>query len=64
MQKYGQDLLDISFSYFTCYDTTILSPHIRCSATSAFCMHIMHNTTYDALIVASLRLVTMGSIIH
>jgi hypothetical protein len=36
------------------YDTTIISLLINCSDTSAFCIHKMHDITYDTTIVASL----------
>jgi hypothetical protein len=61
MQKYGQDFFGINFFSFTCYDTVstydsiIISPHIKCSVTSAFYMYVMHNTTYDIFIMASLN---------
>jgi hypothetical protein len=60
MQIYVQDLLDINFSSSMCYDTvstydtSTLSLILNCTATSAFCMHGMHDTTYDTPIVASL----------
>jgi hypothetical protein len=61
MQIYVQDLFGIKFSSTTCYDTvstydtTIISLIFNCTATSAFCMHVMHDTTYDTPIVSSLR---------
>jgi hypothetical protein len=60
MQNCVQDLFDIVFSSYTCYDivftydTTIISLVINYSDTSAFCMHEMHDTSCDTTIVASL----------
>jgi hypothetical protein len=62
MQIDVQDLLDINFSSSMCYDTvstydtSILSFLLNSTATSAFCMHGMHDTTYDTPIVGSLIL--------
>jgi hypothetical protein len=67
MQNCVQDLFDTIFSRYTCYDTvsiydtTLISLIINYSDTSAFCMHGMHDTSYDTTIV---RLVTMHSIIY
>jgi hypothetical protein len=36
------------------YDISTLSLILNCTATSAFCMHGMHDTTYDTPIVGSL----------
>jgi hypothetical protein len=61
MQNYVQDLFDTIFSRYTCYDTvstydtTLISLIINYSDTSAFCMHKMHDTSYDTTIVTSLR---------
>ena len=61
MQICVQDLLDIIFSSSMCYDTvstydtSTLSLILNCTATSAFCMHGMHDTTYDTPIVGSLK---------
>jgi hypothetical protein len=38
------------------YDTIIVSLNINCSDTPAFCMHKMHDTIYDIIIMASLNL--------
>ena len=60
MQIYVQDLLNIKFSSITCYDTvstydtTIISFIINWCDTSDFCMHVMHDTSYDTTIVTSL----------
>jgi hypothetical protein len=65
IQTCVQDLFDIIFSSYTCYDTistyatTIISLIINYGDTSAFCMHDMHDTSYDTTIMASLRLATM-----
>jgi hypothetical protein len=37
------------------YDTTTISFFIYWCDTSAFCMHVMHDTSYDTPIVGSLR---------
>jgi hypothetical protein len=61
MQNCIQDLLNIIFSSYTCYDivstydTTIVSLIINYGDTSAFCMHKIHDTSYDTTIVASLK---------
>jgi hypothetical protein len=61
MQNCVQDLFDIGFSSYTCYDTistydtTIVSLIINYKDTSAFCMHRIHDTGYDTTIMASLR---------
>jgi hypothetical protein len=57
MQICVQDVFDIKFSCFMCYDTvstydTTLTSLINCCATSDF--HDMHDTTYDTPIVTSL----------
>jgi hypothetical protein len=65
MQIYVQDLFGIKFSSTTCYDTvstydtTIISLIFNHTATSAFYMHVMHDTTYDTPIVGSLRRQTL-----
>ena len=52
------DSLCIGMRYVTVptYDTITFSLIINYSATSAFCMHVVHDTTYDTP--------TMGSITH
>jgi hypothetical protein len=56
-------LFDIIFSSYTChdtvstYDTTIVSLIINYGDTLAFCMHRMHDTSYDITIVTSLIVV-------
>jgi hypothetical protein len=61
MQNCVQDLFDTIFSRYTCYDTvstydtTLISLIINYGDTSAFCMHEMHDTSYDTTIVTSLR---------
>jgi hypothetical protein len=60
MQNCVQDLFDTIFSRYTCYDTvstydtTLISLIINYGDTSAFCMHGMHDTSYDITIVTSL----------
>jgi hypothetical protein len=60
MQNCVQDLFDTIFSRYTCYDTvstydiTLISLIINYGDTSAFCMHGMHDTSYDTIIVTSL----------
>jgi hypothetical protein len=60
MQNCVQDLFDTIFSRYTCYDTvstydtTLISLIINYGDTSAFCMHGMHDTSYDTTIVTSL----------
>jgi hypothetical protein len=60
MQNYVQDLFDTIFSRYMCYDivstydTTPISLIINYGDTSAFCMHGMHDTSYDTTIVTSL----------
>jgi hypothetical protein len=59
MQIYVQDVFVTNFSRLTCYDivwydTTLTSLLINYGATSAFCMHVVHDTNYDTLIVSSL----------
>jgi hypothetical protein len=60
MQICGYDAFVIALSSFTCYaivsyyDTSIISLIINCCAILAFCMHGMHDTSYDTSIVASL----------
>ena len=67
MQIDVQDLFDINFSssmwYDTVstYDTSILSLLLNSTATSAFCMHGMHDTTYDTPIVGSLMCSLFGN---
>jgi hypothetical protein len=52
--------LILFFSRYTCYDTvstydtTLISLIINYGDTSAFCMHEMHDTSYDTTIVTSL----------
>jgi hypothetical protein len=64
MQICVQDVFVTNFSRLTCYDTvswydtTPTSPLINYSATSAFCMHVVHDTTYDTPIVSSLMVIT------
>jgi hypothetical protein len=54
------DALAIKFSSYSChntvsyYDTTLTSLLINYYATSDFCLHGMHDTSYDTPIVASL----------
>jgi hypothetical protein len=61
MQNCVQDLFDTIFSRYTCYDTvstydtTLISLIINYGDTSVFCMHGMHDTSYDTTIVTSLR---------
>jgi hypothetical protein len=63
MQNCVQDLFDTIFSRYTCYDTvstydtTLISLIINYGDTSAFCMHGIHDTSYDTTIVTSLILV-------
>ena len=53
MQFNVQDVYAIKFSSFVCYDTisyydiTDTSRFINCYDTSAFCMHVVHDTAYD-----------------
>jgi hypothetical protein len=60
MQICVQDVFAINFSRLTCYDTvswydtTLTSLLINYGATSAFCMHVMYDTSYDTPIVSSL----------
>jgi hypothetical protein len=60
MQNCVQDMFDTIFSRYTyydtvsIYDTTPISFIINYSDTSAFCMHEMHDTSYDTTIVTSL----------
>jgi hypothetical protein len=60
MQICGYHAFVIALSSFTCYDTvsyydtTLISLIINWCATSAFCMHKIHDTTYDTSTVASL----------
>jgi hypothetical protein len=60
MQNCVQDLFETIFSRYTCYDivstydTTLISLIINYGDTSAFCMHGMHDTSYDTTIVTSL----------
>jgi hypothetical protein len=60
MQNCEQDLFDTIFSRYTCYDTvstydtTLISLIINYGDMSAFCMHGMHDTSYDTTIVTSL----------
>jgi hypothetical protein len=60
MQNCVQDMFDTIFFRYTCYDTvstydtTPISLIINYSDTSAFCMHGMHDTSYDTIIVTSL----------
>jgi hypothetical protein len=61
MQIGVHDVFALKFFSFTCYvtvsyyDTTIISHLINRCATSDFCQHDIHDTTYDTLIVASLK---------
>jgi hypothetical protein len=61
MQMCVHDVFVIKFSWFVChdtvsyYDTTLISHLIKWCATSDFCQHGMHDTTYDTPIVASLN---------
>jgi hypothetical protein len=61
MQICGYDAFVIALFSFTCYDTvsyydtSLISLIINWCATSAFCMHEMHDTAYDTSIVASLN---------
>jgi hypothetical protein len=60
MQNCVQNLFDIIFPSYTCYDTLstydiiVISLIINYSDTSVFCIHRMHDTSYDITIVASL----------
>jgi hypothetical protein len=60
IQNCVQDLFDTIFSRYTCYDTvstydtTLISLIINYGDTSAFCIHEMHDTSYDTTIVTSL----------
>jgi hypothetical protein len=62
-----QDVFASRLSYFAChdtvsyYDTTHTSLFINYHATSDFCLGGMHNTSYDTLIVTSLRTLITGS---
>jgi hypothetical protein len=66
MQIYVQDLLDINFSSSMCYDTvstydtSILSLLLNSAATSAFCKHEMHDTTYDISIISIVGSLMIG----
>lgn len=70
MQIDVQDLLDINFSSSMCYDTvstydtSILSLLLNSTAISAFCMHGMHDTTYDTPIVGSLTLPSLPPLLN
>jgi hypothetical protein len=61
MQNCIHDLFNTIFSRYTCYDTvstydtTLLSLIINYGDTSVFCMHGMHDTSYDTTIVTSLN---------
>jgi hypothetical protein len=61
MQICGHNALLIKISSSSCYDTvsyydtTLIFLLINYYATSDFCLYGMHNTSYDILIVASLR---------
>jgi hypothetical protein len=52
MQICVQDVFVTNFSRLTCYDIVLL---INYGATSAFCMHVVHDTSYDTPIVSSLK---------
>jgi hypothetical protein len=60
MQICVQDLFVTNFSRLTCYDTVSWYDTIPTSllisygATSAFYMHVVHDTSYDTPIVSSL----------
>jgi hypothetical protein len=61
MQICGYDAFIIALSNFSCYhilsyyDTSLISLIINWCATSAFCMHEMHDTTYDTSIGLALE---------
>jgi hypothetical protein len=60
MQICVHDVFVINFSRLTCYDTvslydtTLTFPLIKYGATSAICIYVVHDTTYDTPIVSSL----------
>jgi hypothetical protein len=60
MQIYVRDVFVTNFFRLTCYDivswydTTLTSLLINYGATSAFYIHVVHDTSYDILIVSSL----------
>jgi hypothetical protein len=62
MQICVQDVFVTNFSRLMCYDivswydTTLTSLLINYGTTSAFCMHVMHDTSYDTSIVSSLKI--------
>jgi hypothetical protein len=62
MQICVQDVFVTNFSRLTWYntvswyDTILISLLINYSATSAFCIHVVHDTNYDTPIVSSLIL--------
>jgi hypothetical protein len=70
MQNCVQDLFNTIFSRYTCYDTvsiydtTLISLIINYDDTSAFCMHGMHDTSYDTTIVTSLSHVRSPMEVH
>jgi hypothetical protein len=61
MQICVQNVFVTNFSRLTCYDTiswydtTLTSLFINYDVTSTFCMHVVHDTSYDTPIVNSLR---------
>jgi hypothetical protein len=67
MQICVQDVFVTNFSRITCYDivswydTTSTSLLINYGATWAFCMHVVHDTSYDTPIVSSLSYVNIKS---
>jgi hypothetical protein len=57
MQICVQDVFVTKFSILTCYDTVsfkLTSLLINYGGTSAFCMHMVHDTSYNTPIVSSL----------
>jgi hypothetical protein len=64
MQICVQDIFVTNFSRLTCYDTvswydtTLISLLINYGVTSAFCMHVVHDTSYDTPTVSGLYIVS------
>jgi hypothetical protein len=60
MQICVQDVFVTNFSRLTCYDTVsrydtiLISLLINYGATSVFCIHVVHDTSYDTSVVSSL----------
>ena len=51
--------LEICYVTVSTYDASMISLIINYSDTSAFCMHGLHDTTYDTTTVASLNLTAL-----